>query len=108
MNKEKVIGRKVRHYRLMHSLTQQELAEKIGASASYIANIEQGQKGISVDKMVDISRFFKIGLSDLCPIEDQDGVFDKESLIGDIVALLRSWDVSQLKILKTMLAFPKN
>jgi transcriptional regulator with XRE-family HTH domain len=86
----------------MKSLTQKDLANQIGITPSFLANIEQGQKGISVDKLVDVCRCFDVGLSDLLPIETQRDTDLKEKMIEEIVNSLRILETTQVKFLKTM------
>ena len=96
-----VIGRRVKHYRKMKSLTQRELAAEIGVNHSYIANIEQGQKGISLEKMLELCMWFNISLSDLLPINEQSNN-EKENMIKKIADSLRSWETEQVKLLEAM------
>lgn len=104
MKNIQVIGQRIKHYRRIKDLTQRELAVQIGVASSFIANIEQGQKGVSLDKLVDICRYLDIGLSDLFPIETQNTVKAKEEMINEIVKALYTLDTEQVKMLKTMLA----
>jgi len=99
----KIIGQQIRYYRNFHSLTQKELAAKIGAESTYITNIEQGKKGISFEKLVEICNIFNISTSDLLPIEMQSDIETKEAIIDEIVLLLRSLGTPQLRVYRTML-----
>ncbi len=51
------IGLKIAYYRKLRGLTQEQLAEKINKSWSFIAQIEsiKTTKGISLDTLFDIS-----------------------------------------------------
>ena len=102
MSNMQIIGQRIKHYRKMKSLTQKELAKEIGVAPSYIANIEQGQKKISLGKLIDICKWFNISLSDLLPMEKQGDLDAKKELIGEIVDSLRAWETEQVKLLKTM------
>jgi len=102
MSNVEIVGQRIKHYRKLKSLTQKELAAEVGVASSYIANIEQGQKGISLDKLVDICRCFDIGLSDLLPMETQSEADIKEQMIFEIVDTLRAWEPTQVKLLKIM------
>lgn len=100
----KIIGQQIRCHRGLHSLTQKELAAKIGAESTYITNIEQGKKGISFEKLVEICTVFNISVSDLLPIEMPDDTEVKEAIIDEILLLLRSLETPQLRMYKTILA----
>ena len=102
MRNIQIIGQRIKQYRKMKSLTQKELAAEIGVAASFIANIEQGQKGISLDKLVDICKCFNIELSDLLPIETHSDMEIKEKMIGEITNSLRVLETTQIRLLKTM------
>ena len=81
-----------------------QLAAELGVAPSYIANIEQGQKGISLDKLVDFCKYLNIGLSDLLPIESPDDSEAKEEIIRETVDLLRGLETTQVRMFKTMVA----
>lgn len=65
MNTTQILGQRIRHYRMIHSLTQKELASELGVTPLYIAEIEQGRRGISVEKLIDICKRFNISTSDI-------------------------------------------
>jgi len=103
MRDAQIVGQRIKHYRKMKSLTQKELAAEIGVVSSFIANIEQGQKGISLDKLVDICRCFNIGLSDLLPIETSRDREAKEKMIEEILDSLGVLEIMQIRMIKAMI-----
>ena len=104
MSNVQILGQRIKHYRKLNSLTQKELAARIGVAPQFIANVEQGTRDISVDKLVDLCKWFNVGLSDILPLDEQEGTNTetKERLIGEIVEALQTWDAAQLGFLKTM------
>ncbi len=44
-----IIGQRVKFFRIKNSLTQQELADLIGADRQYVWRIEQGKISMSLD-----------------------------------------------------------
>jgi len=104
MSNMQIIGQRIRQYRKMKSMTQKELAAELGIASSYIANIEQGQKGISLDKLVEFCMYLNIELSDLLPLGVQDNSAAKEEIIQETVDLLRGLDTSQVQMIRTMVA----
>lgn len=56
------IGLKIAHYRKLCGLTQEQLAEKIDKSWSFIAQLEsiKSTKGISLDTLFDISEILNV------------------------------------------------
>jgi len=103
MNNMQILGERIRHYRKLNSLTQKQLASEIGVAPLYIANIEQGRKGISLDKLVSICQWFNISLADILPMEERDDLKTKEKWIGEIVLVLETMESSQVGLIKTMI-----
>ena len=104
MSNLRIIGQRIKHHRKMKSLTQKQLAAELEVASSYIANIEQGQKGISLDKLVDFCKYLNIGLSDLLPLETERDSAAKEKIIRETVDLLRGLETTQVQMVKTMVA----
>jgi len=102
MENAQVIGQRIKHYRKINSLTQKELAAEIGLGSSFIANIETGQKGVSVDSLINICRILHISLSDLYPIETKTDSAAKEKIIEEIGDSLRTMDTKQVVMFKTI------
>lgn len=50
----KDLGNRVRTVRRQHSLTQEQLAEKVGISASFLGHIERGTRVASLETLVAI------------------------------------------------------
>ncbi len=50
-----LLGATIRQYRQQRGLTQQELAAKIGLSRTYINQIEQGQRNVSIRAVLHIA-----------------------------------------------------
>lgn len=48
---KKVLGSRVRGLRLERRLSQEELAEKLGVSARYLAGIERGERNLTLDSV---------------------------------------------------------
>lgn len=63
--KLKKLSEKVKNLRKKHSLTQEQLATKIGVSAAYIGFIEQGQRTPSVKTADKLARVLGTKLSKL-------------------------------------------
>ena len=51
MNLKKLFGLRVKHYRLLSNLSQEELAERVGLSSHTISYIERGKNFISMSKL---------------------------------------------------------
>lgn len=97
-----VLGQRIKHYRKLHSMTQEELAAVIGVASLHINNIENGKKGISLDKLVLICNHFHISLSDILPLGEQDDSELRKQWTDELVNALDGLNVTQLGTIKTM------
>ena len=59
------VGQKIKELRTTLSLTQEELAFKVGVDRSYMGFVERGEKNPTLATLVKIARALKIPLKDL-------------------------------------------
>ncbi|MFO7866667.1 MAG: XRE family transcriptional regulator [Candidatus Aminicenantes bacterium] len=69
------LGSRLRRLREDHLLTQDELARKVGLSPKFISSIERGDRQPSLDSLVKLAGFFKVGTSSF--LEEEVNVFDQ-------------------------------
>jgi putative transcriptional regulator len=101
MNTNPILSRKIKHYRKVYGLTQEEFAAELGVEAAHISNIERGRKGVSLDLMLLICKRFDITMADLIPVGNEaEGV--KAKWIAEIIEALKDLEPSQVGIIKTM------
>jgi transcriptional regulator with XRE-family HTH domain len=98
----KTIGKNIAYYRTLNGLTQKELEARLGVAPKYISNIEEGYKGISLEKLIELSIVLGISVSDLLPVEERHYMDEKEKWIGEITNALREWEPTRVGFLKTM------
>jgi transcriptional regulator with XRE-family HTH domain len=55
----KDMGKRVRTLRRAFGITIDQLSEQIGITPSYLGLIERGARGITVERLIDLSAFFK-------------------------------------------------
>ena len=99
----RMIGKRIRRFRLSKNITQEELAFQIDTSAAYISNIERGKKKVSLQKLCEIAEILGLTVNDLiygssehksgevakefaellslCPLEDQQRLLTNISSI---------------------------
>ncbi|WP_018414806.1 helix-turn-helix domain-containing protein [Teredinibacter turnerae] len=70
-----MINRALKLIRQFHEMTQQELAEKLDISKSYLSELESGKKTVSYELIEKYSKIFDISASSL--------VFFSESISSD-------------------------
>lgn len=81
------VGNAVRHCRLSQDLTQEQLAELIGTSYTYISSLERGQRNVTIQTLDRIAQACQ---TDLFQMLQLDGPEDET--IVEILALLMSRD----------------
>lgn len=55
-------GERIRQLRMSRKMTQEQLAIKLNIGDRYLRKIEMGEKGPSIDILVEISALFKVSL----------------------------------------------
>ncbi len=58
----KVIGRKLSETRQALGLTQANVAERLGVSASYISAVEAGKRNLTVAQLANIANAMRLGI----------------------------------------------
>jgi transcriptional regulator with XRE-family HTH domain len=58
----KVIGRELRETRSALGLTQVEVAERLGVSASYISAVEAGKRNLTLAQLANIASAMRLGI----------------------------------------------
>ena len=107
MNDAPDFSKRVKQYRQLYSMTQEEFAAELGVEPLHISNIERGAKGMSLNMMMLMCQRFNINIADLLPTgEDDDSLKDK--WIDEINEALRKMDAFQVSLLKRMICSMKN
>ncbi len=57
---DKILGEIFKEYRLINSLTQEKIAEKLGISVKYISRIENGIGGVKVETLINYANILGI------------------------------------------------
>ena len=72
------IGLRIKHARTKMGVTQEKLAEIVSSSREHISRIETGERGISLELLVEISKSLNTPISELL----LDNLPDKGSAAG--------------------------
>jgi Predicted transcriptional regulators len=71
----KQIGNKIRQFRIERNLTQEEFAEEIGISVSYVGQIERGQRKASIQTLESIGSRLEVPLPILiCELKEAEHI----------------------------------
>jgi transcriptional regulator with XRE-family HTH domain len=58
----KVVGRELRETRRALGMTQAEVAERLGVSASYISAVEAGKRNLTLAQLANIANAMRLGI----------------------------------------------
>ena len=65
------LGAKVRQQRRVHTLTQVELARRLGISPSYLNLIEHDQRPLTAELLIKLAQEFKLDFNDFINAKDE-------------------------------------
>ena len=96
------VGNNLKFYRTMRHMTQEELAEKVGVSISFCANIERGKKGVSMFVLLDFADALGITVNQL--------LYDRSvnQHIDNIAVLLQDKPTPYLSWLEKVISIPND
>ncbi|XID91965.1 helix-turn-helix domain-containing protein [Paenibacillaceae bacterium WGS1546] len=83
-----IIGERIRHYRTMKNLTQDELAERTGSTGSYIGRIERGERNFNLSTVEKICDELNISVFTLFAHEDTPDLLRDHPWLQKSIALL--------------------
>jgi len=72
--------------RVYHNLKQNQLAEALELSPSYLNEIEAGKKQVTMDVLEKYSKFFKIPTSSLLYFAEHKGLHGEKRAVNPIAA----------------------
>ena len=95
------IGDRIRKYRELSRMTQEQLSESCSLSTGYIGHLERGTRSPSLETLVKISQILRVSLDDL--------VFGKTEINNNMIKILaltlQEKDPEKVKVfLKTVCA----
>lgn len=100
MQKE-YIGKKIKEYRKIKDLTQENLGEKAGLHYTYIGQVERGEKEPSLKSLIKIAEALGVGVDKL--LINYDLSSDASIQISNITDLLLKRDEKELEMIYTLL-----
>ena len=102
MNTNPTLCERIKHYRTLYGMTQEEFALELGVESLHISNLERGKKGVSFDMLAQICKRFDIGIAELFPDFESESADLKKRWIAEILKTLEDLDTSQVGMVKTM------
>lgn len=78
-----MLGAKVRSLRRREKLTQAQLAQRLGVSASYLNLIENNRRPLTANLLLKLAKEFKLDLNSFAPTDDARVVSDLREAFSD-------------------------
>ncbi|QQZ64485.1 helix-turn-helix domain-containing protein (plasmid) [Paenibacillus sonchi] len=82
------IGAKIRLHRSRQKWTQEQLAEKSGTTASYIGQLERGEKDVRIQTLEKVATALGMSVYEVFDNEQQEGVLINKKWVWESVLLL--------------------
>lgn len=79
------IGQRIRKFRKASSLSQEELAEKVGISTTHMSHIETGNTKLSLPVFVDIANALSVQTDELLHDEPRSSKSDMKEKIDEVL-----------------------
>ncbi len=61
----KILANNIKYFRIKHNWSQEDFAEELGTTTTYVSNLENAKRNMRVDYIGHIADTFGIGVEDL-------------------------------------------
>lgn len=96
------IGTKIRLYRLAKNWTQEQLADAINSTGSYIGQLERGEKNFRIQTLVKIADALEINIFTLLENENEENIYQKSWAWESLTLILQQSETKQRKIYRVL------
>lgn len=83
MNLNIFVGQKIKHLRESHSMTQDELADKLETTRQTISRYETGDRKTNQDTLFELGKIFGVSINYFFPNEEDTEKHEKEVSLDD-------------------------
>lgn len=98
------IANNIRKYRKLNKLSQEAMAEKIGLDSQYYAQLEQGRRNFTIERVIDSCNVLNVQIEDVVPIISFDGNdkadVERKNLIDSISTKLSTASSKELMLVE--------
>ena len=94
------VGKRIRAYRNLQGLTQEDLAERAGLHDTYIGQVERGEKNLTIKSLGKIASALGVAASDLLAHTDESRV---DSIPQKIYSLVISRPLQEQEMIEGIL-----
>lgn len=106
-NLAKIIGQRIRSYRIQKGLSQEKLAELCGCHPTYVGQLERGEKNATLESVEKIAAALNVSLSKLFENIEDIGVSERNIPLECYEFLLTKSKEEQEQILKILIEMDK-
>jgi len=97
------IGQKIRKYRKLNGLSQENLAEMVNISVTHMSHIETGNTKLSLPVFVDIANALNVATDDLLNNEK----IKRDVAVSEIAEILNNSSSEQIRIISDIIKATK-
>lgn len=98
------IGQRIRKIRKAHSLSQEELAERVNISTTHMSHIETGNTKLSLPVLVDIAAALEVRTDDLL---NDNATHTTSSALEEIAVVLEKCSTKEAKVISDVVRAAK-
>ena len=98
------IGQRIRKYRKIKGLSQEQLAEAVDISVTHLSHIETGNTKLSLPVFVEITKALEIQANDLLA----DEISGREIALGELADIANTCSDKELRIVADIARATKN
>lgn len=98
----KLIGLKIREFRKIRDLTQEQLAELIGSTGSYVGRLERGERNVKLHTLEKVAQALTISIFELFNFQFEPKAQTNPSILEAVSLLLEQNEAKQQKAIKIL------
>jgi transcriptional regulator with XRE-family HTH domain len=98
-----MVGERIRTIRKLRGYTQEKLGESTGLQASYISDVEQGNRNISLETIEKIALALEVEPVDLFKFYYGDKAKEKEELLDTLMIYLKNRSLSEIEAIQKVI-----
>ena len=85
---QKEIGQRIRYLRKETGLSQEELADKLNINTDHLGRLETGKRGMSIDLLAEISKYFAVS-TDYILFGEKQNTYEIKEIISFVILQLK-------------------
>ncbi|OQX56406.1 MAG: hypothetical protein B5M53_01575 [Candidatus Cloacimonas sp. 4484_209] len=98
-------GERVRFFRKIAGLTQEQLAERANLHPTYIGQVERGERNLSLICIEKLANGLSVEIKDLFTFPAEETKNEKDELLYKIKAIVKEMDSKSLRVSEKILKY---